>query len=171
MRKLPTIGFAIKQRKLQLNRFCNKTTQIPSMPQQNSVNHSSKISPFLKFLHMTQNFSTDIVRGVRDKYEACVHVHWTCMYNTLNMHAAEISDVWGYTSPTTKKFPEAWGKSWDRIDVQPNTFWLETHSLCQSKVPKGVHGAGLKLIVNPKQTWWDEMQRGLVARKISWQTC
>ena len=80
------IDFATKQRKLQLNRFCNKTAQIPSMPWQNSVNyiiiifyskhikfHQSKISPHLKylrisdiytskisphieFLHMTQNF-------------------------------------------------------------------------------------------------------------------
>ena len=51
------IGFATKQRKLQLNRFCNKTAQIPSMPRQNSVNYTILYSIHLKFLHI-QNVST-----------------------------------------------------------------------------------------------------------------
>ena len=33
------IGFARKRSKSQLNRFCNKTAQISSMPRQNSVNY------------------------------------------------------------------------------------------------------------------------------------
>ena len=32
------------------------------------------MSPHLKFLHMTQNFSTDNVRGVRDKYQVWLHL-------------------------------------------------------------------------------------------------
>ena len=34
---------------------------------------TSNMSPHLKFLHMTQKFSTDNVRGVRNKYEVCSH--------------------------------------------------------------------------------------------------
>ena len=34
------------------------------------------MSPHLKFLHMTRKFSTDNVRGVRDKYQVCTwHTH------------------------------------------------------------------------------------------------
>ena len=32
---------------------------------------TSKMSPHLEFLHMTRKFSTDNVRGVRDKYQVC----------------------------------------------------------------------------------------------------
>ena len=32
---------------------------------------TSKMSPHLNFLHMTRKFSTDNVRGVRDKYQVC----------------------------------------------------------------------------------------------------
>ena len=37
------------------------------------------MSPHLKFLHMTQKFSTDNVRGVRDKYQVCVCLN--CLRN------------------------------------------------------------------------------------------
>ena len=33
---------------------------------------TSKMSPHLEFLHMTRKFSTDNVRGVRDKYQVCL---------------------------------------------------------------------------------------------------
>ena len=34
---------------------------------------TSKMSPHLEFLHMTRKFSTDNVRGVRDKYQVCFY--------------------------------------------------------------------------------------------------
>ena len=51
------ISFATKQRKLQLNRSCNKLAQIPYMPRQNSVNYIVFYSIHLQFLHI-QNFFT-----------------------------------------------------------------------------------------------------------------
>ena len=132
------IGVATKQRKLLLNRFCNKTAQIPTMPRQNSVNNNIFYSLHLKFLQI-QNFSTSkIFPHLRYPRNISPHLKFLHMtQNFLHGHCPrQICSMQSVSqpSPVQKALPHVWSEKLPQsYENQPNgSHWQQ-------------HGKGLRI--------------------------